>query len=127
MIRRPPRSTLFPYTTLFRSLVPEQADDVRNVVALVDQFGGGIPVVARLVATIVADRGLDQRGDHDLAGLHAFFHGLGELWEVLRAQIWDRPHLARLDQLLIDGFDGRPQGAERVRADRAGLLEGFGL
>src|SRR2546425_5134311 len=23
MIRRPPRSTLFPYTTLFRSLVPE--------------------------------------------------------------------------------------------------------
>src|SRR5256886_13330391 len=28
MIRRPPRSTLFPYTTLFRSLVPE--DDVVN-------------------------------------------------------------------------------------------------
>src|SRR5258707_6705968 len=24
MIRRPPRSTLFPYTTLFRSLVPER-------------------------------------------------------------------------------------------------------
>src|SRR3712207_7786226 len=24
MIRRPPRSTLFPYTTLFRSAVPEQ-------------------------------------------------------------------------------------------------------
>src|SRR2546426_8434949 len=24
MIRRPPRSTLFPYTTLFRSVVPEQ-------------------------------------------------------------------------------------------------------
>src|SRR3712207_6849480 len=25
MIRRPPRSTLFPYTTLFRSLAPHQA------------------------------------------------------------------------------------------------------
>src|SRR3712207_7789782 len=24
MIRRPPRSTLFPYTTLFRSLIPER-------------------------------------------------------------------------------------------------------
>src|SRR3989442_9711984 len=24
MIRRPPRSTLFPYTTLFRSVVPQQ-------------------------------------------------------------------------------------------------------
>src|SRR2546430_9000420 len=35
MIRRPPRSTLFPYTTLFRSLVLEGffggADDVGNV------------------------------------------------------------------------------------------------
>src|ERR1041384_162794 len=27
MIRRPPRSTLFPYTTLFRSPVGEEADD----------------------------------------------------------------------------------------------------
>src|SRR2546425_9575187 len=27
MIRRPPRSTLFPYTTLFRSLVPHGARD----------------------------------------------------------------------------------------------------
>src|ERR1022692_842161 len=27
MIRRPPRSTLFPYTTLFRSVEPEQPDD----------------------------------------------------------------------------------------------------
>src|SRR5438094_4052380 len=26
MIRRPPRSTLFPYTTLFRSLGPQQAE-----------------------------------------------------------------------------------------------------
>src|SRR3712207_7740929 len=28
MIRRPPRSTLFPYTTLFRSLVAKQAAEV---------------------------------------------------------------------------------------------------
>src|SRR3989449_6607224 len=28
MIRRPPRSTLFPYTTLFRSIAPERAADV---------------------------------------------------------------------------------------------------
>src|SRR3712207_4111226 len=27
MIRRPPRSTLFPYTTLFRSLVPRGIED----------------------------------------------------------------------------------------------------
>src|SRR5258707_4185312 len=28
MIRRPPRSTLFPYTTLFRSRIPEHFDRV---------------------------------------------------------------------------------------------------
>src|SRR3712207_9020837 len=35
MIRRPPRSTLFPYTTLFRSEVP--LDELAHVVAVLDQ------------------------------------------------------------------------------------------
>src|SRR2546421_5785869 len=30
MIRRPPRSTLFPYTTLFRSVGDRDSDDVRR-------------------------------------------------------------------------------------------------
>src|SRR3712207_8896258 len=30
MIRRPPRSTLFPYTTLFRSFSPERVDPGRT-------------------------------------------------------------------------------------------------
>src|SRR2546423_10296001 len=30
MIRRPPRSTLFPYTTLFRSVVPSVADPIHE-------------------------------------------------------------------------------------------------
>src|SRR3712207_6968857 len=34
MIRRPPRSTLFPYTTLFRSLRYEQYDDGVAVLTL---------------------------------------------------------------------------------------------
>src|SRR3712207_8987331 len=32
MIRRPPRSTLFPYTTLFRSILALQADKVSAVI-----------------------------------------------------------------------------------------------
>src|SRR3712207_7934761 len=36
MIRRPPRSTLFPYTTLFRSLTPMEDSFGINNVALVD-------------------------------------------------------------------------------------------
>src|SRR2546425_5036983 len=33
MIRRPPRSTLFPYTTLFRSIRSHQADGLRRIVS----------------------------------------------------------------------------------------------
>src|SRR2546429_3794621 len=32
MIRRPPRSTLFPYTTLFRSVVPDQPNLLGEIV-----------------------------------------------------------------------------------------------
>src|SRR3712207_7259187 len=41
MIRRPPRSTLFPYTTLFRSLAPmpiDSAVEVEFVLDLAAQF-----------------------------------------------------------------------------------------
>src|SRR2546422_7571966 len=50
MIRRPPRSTLFPYTTLFRSL---RADDVRGLGELlrrlqlalrIDDLGPALPL-----------------------------------------------------------------------------------
>src|SRR3712207_7000930 len=43
MIRRPPRSTLFPYTTLFRSLAEETDNPRRNIpIAVVGAvlFGG---------------------------------------------------------------------------------------
>src|SRR2546422_8479278 len=38
MIRRPPRSTLFPYTTLFRSL--EQAETLAVVRAAIERLAG---------------------------------------------------------------------------------------
>src|SRR5689334_24642396 len=36
MIRRPPRSTLFPYTTLFRSAIGVELEDVEAVVGVDD-------------------------------------------------------------------------------------------
>src|SRR5258708_28388510 len=62
MIRRPPRSTLFPYTTLFRSpdLVSHRLHEV------VDQFGLKIahPLLADLhvVAKIRTPADIDNRG-----------------------------------------------------------------
>src|SRR3712207_6865472 len=44
MIRRPPRSTLFPYTTLFRSLDTQVRDDV--LTALEEHAGRALLVVA---------------------------------------------------------------------------------
>src|SRR5260370_14186498 len=37
MIRRPPRSTLFPYTTLFRSLTKERAEKSRRDAMFIDK------------------------------------------------------------------------------------------
>src|SRR2546425_8077731 len=41
MIRRPPRSTLFPYTTLFRSEVAGGADEGDVTAIRADQWAGG--------------------------------------------------------------------------------------
>src|SRR5436189_5216777 len=51
MIRRPPRSTLFPYTTLFRSPPHDRAHDDRH--------------------RRRAERGLDQRGDRKSTRLNS--------------------------------------------------------
>src|SRR3712207_9285712 len=49
MIRRPPRSTLFPYTTLFRSLGLEPLDVPDGLRGLADRGADGV-VDARLTA-----------------------------------------------------------------------------
>src|SRR2546422_7423965 len=45
MIRRPPRSTLFPYTTLFRSPSPVVRDLWRQIVAVAPSLGVAAPPV----------------------------------------------------------------------------------
>src|SRR3712207_8013871 len=53
MIRRPPRSTLFPYTTLFRSLTPAAAEEMPTVHAMAETerwtlgWGAGLWLVRR--------------------------------------------------------------------------------
>src|SRR3712207_7368206 len=54
MIRRPPRSTLFPYTTLFRSEVPGGTGGAETELVLQDRERGG--------------RLADLRGGHDAGG-----------------------------------------------------------
>src|SRR3989454_9723089 len=71
MIRRPPRSTLFPYTTLFRSrgAVPRRTDvvagDEHGAGNRVEQLGGGGVVMVRAEGDIAcSDEGDGPRRRH---------------------------------------------------------------
>src|SRR3712207_7874957 len=62
MIRRPPRSTLFPYTTLFRSLELDARDVLDDVDELVDRDH---------LAAAEVDRLEDVRAHDRLRAVHA--------------------------------------------------------
>src|SRR2546426_11170696 len=54
MIRRPPRSTLFPYTTLFRSLVNKHYASERELILdLADIFNAELRAVARAGCRVI--------------------------------------------------------------------------
>src|SRR2546422_3996735 len=56
MIRRPPRSTLFPYTTLFRS-IPRVRAAFKEWAVVVDALGRGEQVIILRKGGIAEDRG----------------------------------------------------------------------
>ena len=63
MIRRPPRSTLFPYTTLFRS--SEMASERLGVkFGIVDLSLAPTPAVGDSVARVLEEMGLERVGTH---------------------------------------------------------------
>src|SRR5688572_32132613 len=68
MIRRPPRSTLFPYTTLFRS-IHFRAQIKAGETVLVHGASGGVGTAAvqltRLIgATVIGTAGTDRSEEH---------------------------------------------------------------
>src|SRR5437879_8825220 len=68
MIRRPPRSTLFPYTTLFRSVLPRPGNVVRDDRTLVDL--DRLRVAGERVVVVVDARRLDAVLQHDRSEEH---------------------------------------------------------
>src|SRR2546423_12404508 len=71
MIRRPPRSTLFPYTTLFRSRHGLRVV-ARELLAAAGEIGHDAAGLARGARDLVARAGerVSQHGEVALAGLH---------------------------------------------------------
>src|SRR2546430_3028629 len=70
MIRRPPRSTLFPYTTLFRSFACEAAGVVPDIVTLSKALTGG---TLPLAATVAGKKVFDAFWSDDAS--HGLMHG----------------------------------------------------
>src|SRR5688572_32351311 len=65
MVRRPPRSTLFPYTTLFRSVVvalPE-AEMTQMAIRALKKMATDVPIVARVHRGIDIPRVRDAGAD----------------------------------------------------------------
>src|SRR5574344_2931621 len=78
MIRRPPRSTLFPYTTLFRSLLLTGALHEDGFADFCDGFGGGTDRGKILV--IMKDSHI---GTYGVIGLVLYFLLLWNVWVLI--------------------------------------------
>src|SRR2546427_9039825 len=107
MIRRPPRSTLFPYTTLFRSVAPGQTDqrfrgDTVEMWVISVREARGVPDAAQgsAVAAAVVDAG----------GLVA------EVDEERPRWLEDADHLAGACDQIVEVFTRRVFGTQLAAA-----------
>src|SRR2546422_8646488 len=108
MIRRPPRSTLFPYTTLFRSLVNRRGPDAPRLPDFPDQPARLLALLLRaehgLAHELVQRRALARGGALEPAERRVGCVGHGA---ILLASNLDRAHLD--DQPVVRGREARRQ------------------
>src|SRR3989449_11607047 len=81
MIRRPPRSTLFPYTTLFRSQV-----ELAQLTYLLPRLGGRGTLLSRLGGGIGTRGPGEQKLEYDRRRVRARIRTLRQAIEGVRAQ-----------------------------------------
>src|SRR6267142_6989387 len=99
MIRRPPRSTLFPYTTLFRSLEPaEPAAEGQAHPAALAVRARGHPLLAGFPVWMFRDATQDLLGPVALPGL-AVHHRIAGLDQMAHAEL-DRVEIEIAGDLL---------------------------
>src|SRR2546429_5600160 len=74
MIRRPPRSTLFPYTTLFRSNVSFVWSSGNSAVATVDPNGHIVGIKSGTTTIRAAAANFDKRSEEHTSELQSRLH-----------------------------------------------------
>src|SRR3712207_155713 len=115
MIRRPPRSTLFPYTTLFRS-IPVAAgagDQAAGALGVgVDRPG---PVSVVLGTSGVVFAALDAFHPDEEARVHAFCHAVPGSWHAMGVMLSAAGSLRWLRDAVAPGSDFGPLVAEAER------------
>src|SRR2546422_7734336 len=74
MIRRPPRSTLFPYTTLFRSLVNDASGLVLYKFAVAAVLSGTFSLADASIEFVLISAGGDQRSEEHTSELQSRLH-----------------------------------------------------
>src|SRR5258707_6009134 len=95
MIRRPPRSTLFPYTTLFRSLLEEAAQHELEPIG--DAFIGKCVLFAQLMQQVLRpfDGARNELGkEHEIGRAHSELQSRQYL--VCRLLLEKNTHLDRV-------------------------------
>src|SRR3712207_2499829 len=98
MIRRPPRSTLFPYTTLFRSCPELQADVLADVLQPVHNRRNGFDLRHRCLAEapVLPDPSVDVRAVVELGERY-----VDQSRKVLLRRLDHRPALGEKRLLLV--------------------------
>src|SRR2546422_8568994 len=93
MIRRPPRSTLFPYTTLFRSAEHVARPLVARVVGDGDVLADVLPLLGGQIDRVVALRGaLGRRSEEHTSELQSRLHLVCRLLlEKKKGSITEKP------------------------------------
>src|SRR5438874_8450788 len=132
MIRRPPRSTLFPYTTLFRSLLNRSAVRLRDIQDLLRGTGLGadaaVVMEARMIEALLSEKAEERRAlFEEAAGIGLYRDRKKSTERRLEETAAD---LGRLDDLIGEvQTQVRSLARQRGKAERYGKMieERFGI
>src|ERR1051326_8902330 len=113
MIRRPPRSTLFPYTTLFRSVLPTRCAAAEKLVVSTTTRK-----VRRRSLSMRSEEHTSELQSHSFISSSVFFFNDTATTEIYTLSLHDALPICSADALCgrreIGGLDDDEEGPEKI-------------